>query len=101
MNIMNSSSKTCLEVFQQKHAIETIMKIGSHGPIGFNELQESLGVNTATLQRRLEDLYEKQFIKKQSKDTDKRAVDYVLSQRGDEVFRMLNEFKDYLVVTTP
>lgn len=97
---MKNTDKTCLEIFQQKHAIDLLITI-EEGQIGFNALQKKLGINTATLQLRLEDLQEKHFIRKTPCAQDSRSMQYSLQKRGKRVSEMLKDFRAYLIKTTP
>ena len=98
---MNAAEMTCLEIFQQRHCIDILMAVHDNDTVGFNALQQELSINTATLQRRLEDLQQKDFIVKTVCDKDTRSYKYSLSERGQEASRQLLQFKNFLAKTTP
>lgn len=98
---MHSNDMTCIEVFQQRHCIDILLIIKKHGEVGFNTIQESLDINTATLQRRLEDLQQKEFIIKEPCINDSRSYKYSVLDRGSEAARMLMEFRAFLEKTAP
>lgn len=98
---MNAANMTCLEIFQQRHCIDILITIHDNGELGFNSIQEDLKINTATLQRRLEDLQQKEFVIKTTCNKDMRSFKYSLSDRGMEASRQLLGFKEFLTKTTP
>ena len=100
MSIMNTCDKTCLEIFQQKHTIEILSAISATDEgIGFNAIQEQLGINTLSLQRRLEDLIDKKMITKKNCNNDSRSVIYSLLPRGKGAVGKLEDFRNFLIET--
>ena len=98
---MESIDKTCLEIFQQRHTIDVLFKLHESESMGFNQLQKSLGINTLTLQRRLEDLQRKKFIVKSNDKSDSRSYRYTLSKRGIDASAKLLDFRKFLTKTVP
>ena len=97
---MSSAEVTCLEVFQRKHAIDILLFLEGKTE-GFNKIAETLQINTATLQTRLEDLIAKNFIEKHECEQDSRAYKYSQTKRGQQAANKLADFKSCLLYTSP
>lgn len=78
-----------LSLLSEKHVLTLIYNLAP-GPKGFNDLQEDLGVNTATLAKRLSGLEEGGFVEKISCKTDSRRHYYSLTSRGRKLSKHIN-----------
>ena len=61
-------------------------------PMGFNDLQEKMEINTATLAKRLNQLEEEQMVKKLTCAADSRRHYYALTARGKKLSKLIEKF---------
>lgn len=62
------------------------------GPTGFTELKDRVGINTATLAKRLGQLEDERLIEKNSCPNDSRRHYYSLTKRGEKLSKLISEF---------
>jgi DNA-binding HxlR family transcriptional regulator len=75
----------------KRHMLLIIFSITS-GPIGFNELQDTLGINTATLSNRLNELEVEKIIERKTCESDTRRHYYSLTKRGKAISKLIASF---------
>jgi DNA-binding HxlR family transcriptional regulator len=80
-----------LELLGERHILRLIYSLIS-GSKGFNDLQDEMGVNTATLAKRLNKLEAEQLIEKLACETDSRRHYYALTKRGKKLSKVINLF---------
>ena len=80
-----------LTLVGQRHVLTIIHNLIS-GPTGFNDLQDRIDVNTATLSKRLSELEEEKIIKKNTCPNDSRRHYYSLSKRGKKLSKLIGQF---------
>lgn len=84
--VYTNMSETCpatklLNLLSKRHMLLVLYHLAI-APHGFNELQEKLSLNTATLSRRLKELEEEGFVEKKRKGLHRC---YSLSKRGKQL----------------
>lgn len=85
-------SETCpatklLNLLSKRHMLLVIYHLSQRAH-GFNELQEKLSLNTATLSRRLKELEEEGFVEKKRKGLHRC---YSLSKRGKQLSDLIGK----------
>tara|TARA_B100000745_G_scaffold296224_1_gene241323 strand:+ start:6290 stop:6586 length:297 start_codon:yes stop_codon:yes gene_type:complete len=75
----------------KRHMLFIIFNMTS-GPVGFNELQDILDINTATLSNRLNELVAENMIEKRTCESDTRRHYYSLTNRGEKVSKLIASF---------
>jgi len=74
-----------------------LMEIGKRGKASIVELADSVGVDTSTLSRTIDLLYKSGLVDRVLNPQDRRYVALSLTQRGSDVFRMIDDsFNSYL-----
>jgi len=79
-----------LTSLSEKHMLPILYALSS-GAKGFNDLQENLHINTATLAVRLHKLEEMEIIEKQSCGKDLRCHYYLLTRKGKDVSTLIQK----------
>lgn len=82
-----------LELVGERHMLTIIYNLIA-GPRGFNELQDQLEINTATLSKRLDRLEEEQLVERTMCDTDSRRCYYSLTKRGKRLSKLIEQFSE-------
>lgn len=85
------ASTKILALVGERHVLSIIYNLIS-GPTGFNDLQERMEINTATLAKRLSQLEEEQLIEKITCATDSRRHYYSLTKRGEKLSKLIGQF---------
>lgn len=92
----SATSGTCpatktLTLLSKRHMLMLMHTLVS-GPAGFNDLQKTLEINTATLANRLRELETERIIEKVSCPTDSRCHYYTLTKRGKKMSTLIEKF---------
>lgn len=80
-----------LTLVGERHVLAIIYNLIS-GPTGFNDLQDRMEINTATLSKRLDQLEKEGFIERLSCPTDSRRHYYKLTKRGQGLSKLIGQF---------
>lgn len=79
-----------LTLLSRRHMLLILYTLTS-GAKGFNELHESLDINTATLTDRLRELEAQNLVEKQSCSHDSRCRTYALTEKGNTVSALIKQ----------
>ncbi len=93
-----------LELLGQKHVLLILRSLLEKSPRRFNELQESVSVNTATLSDRLKRLENLGIIRRRALPVTPRRVEYSLTPMGRDllkIFRTMMEWRRKYSVELP
>lgn len=88
---MNCPATHTLTLLGKRHMLLILYTL-SKGPKGFNDLQESLSINTATLAARLLELETEQIVTKVVCPNDSRCHYYGLTERGLALSTLVEQF---------
>jgi len=83
-------AKETLDILSEKHALH-ILHILTMGERGFNDIQETLDINTATLSIRLQQLEKASLIEKRVCKEDSRRHYYALTKKGTCVSKLIKK----------
>lgn len=81
------------KIFEQKHMICLLLSIYKE-PARFNLLQKKFGINTSTLQKRLEVLEDSGIIWKKQCHMDGRSCLYIITKRGKKIANILTSLEE-------
>ncbi len=80
-----------LSLLSERHMLSLVYNLAS-GPKGFNDLQEDLEINSATLAKRLNELEGEKVVEKLLCKTDSRRHYYALTKRGKKLSKYIALF---------
>lgn len=80
-----------LTILGQRHVLLLLHTLTGQ-PLGFNDLQEKLDINTATLSDRLRDLEKEELVEKRICSIDSRHHYYSLTKRGKKISTLIRQF---------
>lgn len=91
----SGSEKVCpamkmLSFVGERHMLTIIYNLISE-PMGFNDIQDKLEINTATLAKRLNQLEEERLVEKIICPSDSRRHYYSLTKRGKKLSKLLEK----------
>jgi DNA-binding HxlR family transcriptional regulator len=94
----SGSEKVCpavkmLSFVGERHMLTIIYNLISK-PMGFNDIQDKLEINTATLAKRLSQLEEERLVEKVICPSDSRRHYYSLTKRGKKLSKLLEKLSN-------
>lgn len=83
-------NETLLQVIEQKHSIRILFTLENNGQ-SFCDIVKSVGINTATLEKRLKNLEANELVVRTPCPQDARCVGYTLSEEGGQLVSKLKK----------
>ena len=84
-------SQMMMHLLSKRHMLMLIYTL-SNGEKGYNDLQEELSINTATLAKRLKELDTASIVEMKRCTKDTRIHYYMLTKRGHRLSKLISKF---------